>query len=180
MSSVNKRKNIVPIALPIGDVVSKYVTKTPHPKRAKAMTRLEIDDKIGKWIVEVSNPKVDGEASELFVDSYHVERVELGVADRDTDNHHFEVFAKCMLTRSQKDGKDKKELKQMIRVLADYIHAISGVSSSPKPLAQASQSFDPASPANQKLLSQIQRGKAIATVFDDWVNGVINDGCKFI
>lgn len=68
----------------------------------------------------------------------------------------------------------------MIRVLMDYIDAISGVSSSPKLLAQDSQSFDPTSPTNQKLLSQIQRGKAIATIFDNWVNGVINDECKFI
>lgn len=111
MSSVNKRKNIVPIAFTIGDVVSKYVKKKPQPKRTKAMTKLGIDDKIGKWMAEVAKPKVDGEASELSVDSYHMEKVEFGIADTDIDNHHFEVSTKCMLTQSQKDGKDKKELK---------------------------------------------------------------------
>ncbi len=42
--SVNKKRSIIPATLPIGDMVSKCLGKTPKTKRPKIETLLNIDE----------------------------------------------------------------------------------------------------------------------------------------
>lgn len=79
---------------------------------------------------------------------------------RDSDNHFFQVSVKKMLTRSEKDRRDKRELKRHISILAQFIDNIGCFKE--LPISHATESFDPTSPENKKLMSQVQREKSIA------------------
>ena len=46
--SVSKKRSLVPVTLPVGDMVSKCLGKTPKTKRPKIETMLNIDDQIGQ------------------------------------------------------------------------------------------------------------------------------------
>lgn len=67
---------------------------------------------------------------------------------------HLEALTKRIVTRTWKDEKDKQELKETLRHMEEYIEEIHSLD--PQPLSQIPSSFNPKSPANQRVLEQIQ------------------------
>lgn len=92
-------------------MVIKYTEKGPKPKRFKTAACLDNDEGTGKWVAEIASYKPKGENKEVSPDDIEITKVELGNMSRDSDNHFFQVSAKKMLTRSEIDGWEKRELK---------------------------------------------------------------------
>lgn len=61
--------------------------------------------------------------------------------------------------------------------MAEYIDAIHNPN--PQPISQPPTSFDPKSPANQKLLGQIQKSKMVTEVFLEWLDGITQSGTEY-
>ena len=76
-----------------------------------------------------------------------------------------------MLTQSEKDNREKKELKEMVTSMAAYIDSL--VNLGVAPIIQLSQPFDPNSAESQLLTRQVQRGKLLAEAMGNWVNNMI-------
>lgn len=57
--SVRKKRSIVPVTLPMGDMVRKFLGKTPKTKREKIKIVLNIDKNTGEWIGEVMKLATD-------------------------------------------------------------------------------------------------------------------------
>ena len=83
-----------------------------------------------------------------------------------------------MLTQSEKDIREKKELKAMVTSMAAYIDSL--VNLGVAPIIQLPQRFDPNSVESQLLTRQVQRGKLLAEAMGNWVNNMIQVGNKFI
>ena len=49
---VSKKRSIVPVTLPMGDMVRKCLGKTPKNKREKIETILNINKNIGQWVAK--------------------------------------------------------------------------------------------------------------------------------
>lgn len=58
-ASISKKQNIVPISVPMEDMVSKCLGKTHKSKKLKVEAMLEVDENIGHWVVEVARPISD-------------------------------------------------------------------------------------------------------------------------
>lgn len=166
------------MTIPIQDMVVKYTEKGPKPKRFKTTARLDSNEGTRKWVVKIASYKPKGEDKEVSAKDFEVTKMELGNTSRDSDNHFFQVSAKKMLTKSEKDGREKRELKRHISILSQFIDSISCFRA--LPISHATKSFDPTSPKNKKLMSQVQRAKRITEVVERWIEGVIKDGEKYI
>lgn len=70
-----------------------------------------------------------------------MEKIDLGVASRAVDVKHLESSTKRIISRTWKDEKDKRELKQVVTQMAQYINAIHDLD--PQPLSHIPVSFDP-------------------------------------
>jgi len=53
-----------------------------------------------------------------------VTSIELGTINKSTDNNLFKFSADHMLTQSEKDSREKKELKSMVTSMATYIDSL--------------------------------------------------------
>lgn len=177
-TSVNKKWSSIPVTIPIQDMVVKYIEKGPKPKRFKTTTRLDCDEGTGKWVAEIASYKPKDEKKEVSAEDFEITKVELGNMSRDSNNHFFQVSANKMLTRSEKDEWEKRELKRHISILAQFIDSIGCFRE--LPISHATESFDPTSPKNKKLMSQVQRDKTIAEAIERWIEGVIKEGEKYI
>lgn len=82
------------------------------------------------------------------------------------------------MAQSQKDAKEKRELKQIINMIAKYINSLDSYGA--LPLVQTPESFDPTSLDSRRLLNQIQRGKAITIAMDEWADSVLKKGKEFL
>ena len=83
-----------------------------------------------------------------------------------------------MLTQSEKDSRERKELKSLVMTMAAYINSLMNLGA--LPVVQAPQSFDPNSADSQQLVKQMQRGKLLSDAMKDWVDAIIKEGNKFI
>lgn len=117
-TSVSKKQNSIPVSIPIQDMVVKYMEKGPKQKKFKTTTRLDADEKTGRWIAKIASYKPKDENKEINAKDFEVTKVDLRNMSRDFDNHLFNVTAKKILTRSEKDGQEKRELKRHIKILA--------------------------------------------------------------
>lgn len=102
----------------------------------------------------------------------------MGVSLLGVEVKHLESSTKRMISRSWKDEKDKKELKQIITQIDKYINAIHHPS--PQTLSQVAVSFDPKSPANQNMLDQVKRNKMVAKMFNKCIDVIIQQGSYYI
>lgn len=177
-TSVNKKRSSLPMTIPIQDMVAKYSEKNPKLKRFKTTMHLNNDEETSKWMAEIASYKSKDENKEASSNDFEITKVELGKMSRDTDNHFFQVSAKKMLTRSEKDGQEKRELKRHISVLAQFIDSIGCLGE--MPISHAIENFDPTSPENKKLMNQVQRAKSIVEAVEKWIEQVIKDGEKYI
>ena len=83
-----------------------------------------------------------------------------------------------MLTQSEKDSREKKELKALVVTVAAYIASLMNLEA--LPVVQTPQSFDPNFADSQQLVKQMQKGKLLSDAMQDWVNSIIKEGNKFI
>lgn len=170
-ASISKKQNVVPINVPIEDMVSRCLRKMSKSKRLKVEAMLEVDENTGHWVAEMAKPISDKDPENATKKDFSIEKIDLGTASRATDTKHLESSNKRMLSRTWKDEKDKRELKQVVKQMAEYINAIHHPS--PQPLSQVSQSFDPKSPMNQNLLDKVQRNRMMVVTFDEWLESII-------
>lgn len=175
---INKKWSLVLTSIPFKDMVIKYIDKTPKPRKIKTTTKLTVDGKMGKWMVEIASYKSKDEGKELDEEDFQITRVDLGTMDRDANNHHFKYSAQKILTHSEKDGKEKKELKKNIRILAQFIDTLGCFG--PLSLLQAPKNFDPTSSENKKLLSKVQHGKSMVNAIENQIEGVIKSRERYI
>lgn len=177
-NSVNKKRSFIPMTIPIQDMVVKYTEKGPKPKRFTTTARLDNDEGIGKWVTEIASYKPKDEDKEVSTEDFEITKVELGNMSRDLDNHFFQVSAKKMLTRSEKDGREKRELKWHINILTQFIDTIGFFRA--LPVSLATENFDPTSLENKKVMSQVQGAKSIVEAIEGCIKGVIKEGEKYI
>ena len=83
-----------------------------------------------------------------------------------------------MLTQSEKDNRDKNELKGMVITMAMYINSLMSLCAF---LAiQAPQSFNLNFVGSQQLVKKMQRGKLLLDAMKYWVDDIIKEGNEFI
>lgn len=169
---IGKKCSVVPITIPMEDMVSKCLGKVSKPKK------LEVDEATGHWTTEIAKPIPGRDSDKATEDDFIVKKIDLGVASRAVDVKHLESSTKRMISRSWKDEKDKKELKQIINQMVEYINPMHHPS--PQTLSQVAVSFDPNSLANQKMLHQVQRNRIVAEMFNKWLDLIIQQGSDYI
>lgn len=81
-------------------------------KKVKTISRIDFDVDSGNWTAEIARPLTYEKTEDPTVRDFTVEKVNIGTASRATDVLHLEASTKKIITRTWKDEKDKKELKQ--------------------------------------------------------------------
>ena len=95
----------------VKDIVTKYVARGSKPKKVKIDAYLTKDPRTGKIIVEVATYKKNKESRDVDEEGFKVNSIELGTINQSTSNNFFKFPSDHMLTQSERDSKDKKELK---------------------------------------------------------------------
>lgn len=144
----SKIRNIVPDSVPLEDMVSKCLWKTPKAKKLKTISKIDFDDSTGNWTIEIARPDTDEVIANSTAKDFTVEKLNLGVGTRAADAYHLETSTKKILNRTWKDERDKHEMKEILRRMVEYIEEINNPN--PQLLSQLPMSFDPKSPSNQK------------------------------
>lgn len=88
------------------------------PKRLKVEAMLEVDDNTRHWVAEMAKPISDKDLENATEKYFTIEKIDLGIASSAVDAKHLESSTKRMLSRTWKDEKDKRELKQVVRNMA--------------------------------------------------------------
>lgn len=55
----NKKRNIILASIPIEDMVSKCLGKTPKARKSKTMSKIDFDVDNGNWVAEIAHPLTD-------------------------------------------------------------------------------------------------------------------------
>jgi hypothetical protein len=82
-----------------------------------------------------------------------------------------------MLSQSDKDSREKKELKAQVMAMATYIDSLRGLRA--LPLEQGQLPFDPNSEDSQQLTKQMQLGKRLSDAWQEWIGSVLEEGNNF-
>lgn len=72
----------------------------------------------------MAKPIPGRDADKTTKEDFTVEKIDLGIASRVVDVKHLESSTKRIISRTWKDEKDKREMKQMVTQMAEYINAI--------------------------------------------------------
>lgn len=163
-AAIGKKRSVVPITIPLEDMVNKCLGKALKPKKLKIQAMLDVDDTTGHWTVDVAKPILGRDADKATKEDFTMEKIDLGVASRAVDVKHLESSTKRTISRTWKDEKDKREMKQMVAQMIEYINVVHNPN--PRPLSQIPVSFDPKSLANQKMLDQVQRNRVMTKMFN--------------
>lgn len=177
-TSVSKKQSFIPVTIPIQVMVVKYTEKGPKKNKFKTTARLDADEETGRWVDEIASYNPKDENKEVNAKDFEITKVELKNMSRDLHNHLFQVSTKKMFTRLEKDGQEERELKQHVKILAQFIDSIGCFGT--LPISHASESFDPTTLENKELMGQVQQAKNITGAVEKWIEGVIKDGEKYI
>jgi hypothetical protein len=177
-NSINKKRSLQPVSTPMKDIVTRYAARGSKAKKIKIDANLTKDPMTGKITVEVAMYKQKKESEDIDDEGFKVTSIDLGTITRNTGNNFFKFSTDHMLTQSEKDSREKKELKGMITTMATYIESLINLGASP--ITQVPQSFDPNSAESQQLMKQVQRGKLLTDAMINWVDNIIKEGNKFI
>jgi hypothetical protein len=109
--SVNAKRRLQPVATPVKDIVTRYTARGSKLKKMKTEAHLILDPVTGRLTAELATYKQGGEAGEIEAEDFKVATVDLGTINRGTGNRIFKFSVDHMLTQSEKDSKEKKELK---------------------------------------------------------------------
>ena len=55
-NSIEKKRSIVPLSMPIDDLVRKCLGKTSKVKRTRTKSRIQFDKKSGHWFAKIAMP----------------------------------------------------------------------------------------------------------------------------
>lgn len=129
---------------------------------------LNFDEYTGHWTAEIYKPIEGKGKDEIAIQDYEILKADLGKGTRDADMKIFEVSNKKISSRIWKEDKDKREMKEALRRMVDYIYAIQNLG--PMPLSKLLATLELKSPANQKFIDQIQRNMMVEKTFGDWID----------
>lgn len=142
-ATLGKKQSVVLVTIPMEDMVNRCLGKASNPKKLKMQAMLELYEAAGHWMAEIAKPILGKDADKAIEENFTVEKIDLGVALHVVDVTHLESSTIRIISRTWKDEKDKRELKQVVTQMAKYINAIHNPN--PQPLAK------------QKMLDQVQR-----------------------
>lgn len=74
------KRSVVPIIIPMEDMVSKCLGKVSNPKKLKTHTILEVDESIGHWTTKIAKPIQGRDSGKATEDDFTMEKIDLGVA----------------------------------------------------------------------------------------------------
>ena len=163
---------------PVKDIVTRYAARGSKAKKMKMDAQLIKDPLTRKITAEVATYTQKLDSREIDERGLTVTSIDLGTINRSTCNKFFKFSVDHMLTQSEKDNREKKELKAMVTSMVAYIDSL--VNLGVAPIIKLPQLFDPNSAESQSLTRQVQRGKLLAKVVGSWVNNMIQEGNKFI
>lgn len=163
-NTTSKKKNLQPVSTPMKDIITKYAARGSKVKKLKIDAHLTKGPVTGKITAEIATYK-QKELGDIDDEGFKVTSVELGTINRSISNHFFKFSADHMLTQSEKDSKEKKELKGMVTTMATYIDSLMNLGA--LPIVQAPQPFDPNFSRSQQLIKQMQNGNLLADVVKD-------------
>lgn len=55
----SKKRNIVLVSVPLGDMVSKFLGKTPKAKKLKTISKIDFDDNTSNWTIKIACPNTN-------------------------------------------------------------------------------------------------------------------------
>ena len=146
-NSINKKRILQPMSTPVKDIVTRYATRGSKAKKTKTDAHLIKDPLTRKITIEVTTYQQKKESGDIDEEGFKVTSIELGTINRSTGNNFFKFSADHMLIQSEKDSKEKKELKGMITMMAAYIDSLINLRAAP--IIQVPQPFDPSSTESQ-------------------------------
>lgn len=158
-------------------MVNKCLGKVSKDKSLKTISKINFDEDIGNWTVDIARQKTDETMADPTSRDFTVEKVNLGEGTHTADALHFEVSTKKMLKRSWEDEKDKSKMKEIMSSMTKYIEAINNPNL--QPISQTPTSFDPNSPFKQKTIDQIQICRLMIDVIVDWLGKIHKAGGKY-
>ncbi len=123
-NSINKKRSLQPVITPVKDIVTRYVMKGLKAKKMKTDAQLVKDPQTGKITVEVATYTQKQDSREINEEALKVTFIDLGTINKSTGNNFFKFSADHMLTQSEKDSREKKELKAMVTSMATYINSL--------------------------------------------------------
>ena len=106
-NSIEKKRSIVPLSMPIDDPVRKFLGKTSKVKRVRTESRIQFDKNSGHWSAEIAMPPEGRSQESLTPQDYQVSKIDLGKGSRAIDMKFFEVSNKKIVDRVWKDAHDK-------------------------------------------------------------------------
>lgn len=128
------------MATPVKDIVTRYVARGSKAKTMKIDAYLTKHLVTGKIIVEVATYK-QNESREIDEEGIKFTSIGIGAISRNKGNNFFKFSTNHMLTQSEMDSKEKKELKAMVVTMAVYIDSLINLGAAP--IIQMPQPFDP-------------------------------------
>ena len=130
-NSINKKRSLQPVSTPVKDIVTRYAARGSKAKKMKTDAHLIKDPLTRKITVEVATYKKKQESGDIDEEGLKVTSIELGTINRSTGNNFFKFSADHMLTQSEKDSREKKELKAMVTSMATYIDSLINLGATP-------------------------------------------------
>lgn len=111
-TSVEKKRSLVPLSMPIVDLVSKFQGKPSKTKRTKTESRLNFDKNLRHQTTEIAMPPKGSSYENLTPQDYQVSRIDLRQGSHAIDMKNFEVSNKKIVDKVWKDTQDKQEMKE--------------------------------------------------------------------
>lgn len=151
-------------------MVRKCLGKNPKAKKAKIETILNIDENTRQWVAKVMKQTTDKGIDEILPQDYIAEKIVLSTASREVDMKIWIAGNSRISHHIWKDQRDKQELKQLLRKMAEYIHEIQN----PNIEALPTSIFviDVESPLKKSFIEQVKRDHSISQAYGEWLNTV--------
>ena len=158
---------MVPLSMPIDDLVIKCLGRTSKVKKARIESRIKFDKSSGHWSTEIAMSPNGSSQESLTPQDYQISKIDLGKGSRVVDMNCFEASNKKIADRVWKDAQDKQEMKEAMKNMAQYINAI--LHPEPKPINEMSAIVDVTSTTNQQFLDNLQKCKAVTKIVEKWM-----------
>lgn len=98
--------------------------KISKSKRLKIVWKIDFDQDTGNWTAKIDRPISDKEVGNPSAKDFSVENVNLGVGLHVADVHYLEASTIRIINRKWFYEKDKQDLKETLRNMAESINAI--------------------------------------------------------
>lgn len=106
---VGKKQSVVPVMIPMEDMVSRCLGKASKPKKLKTQTTmLDVDEATRHQMTEIAKPIPGKDEDKATEEDFIVEKIDLGVASHAVNVRHFQSSTKRIISRMWKDEKTKE------------------------------------------------------------------------